>query len=132
MGACPSPLWRAVGGEGDSYPSWLRALSLTSGAYAIRDASTHRVLYVGSSGGALYGTITRHFQQWGRKKQFWREMRGAGHDPGLTYQRGRCEVSVCKTPKGDHREAEAELIRTLKPRDNMVARPDGSDEEAPF
>ena len=122
--------WREIGGEGDRYPGWLRALALVSGAYAIRDASSHRVLYVGSSGGALYSTITRHFQQWKRAKQWWKGMRGAGHDPGLTYARGRCEVSVCVTRRGDHLEAEAELIRVLKPRDNLALHPDG--EEAPF
>lgn len=129
MTACPSN-WRSIGGEDEPYPGWLRALSLATGAYAIRDATSHRVLYVGSSSAALYSTITRHFQQWKRTKKFWRSMRGEGHDPGMTYARGRCEVSVCKTARGEHTEAEAELIEALKPRDNLVEHPDG--EEAPF
>src|SRR5580698_1235018 len=131
MPRCPT-VWRPIGGEGAPYPAWLTELGSASGAYAIRDASSHKVLYVGSSGGKLYGTVTRHFQQWGRKKQFWREVRGAGHDPGMTYQRGRCEVYVCRSPNGEHREIEADLIKSLRPRDNLVARPGGSDEEAPF
>lgn len=130
MARCPTSVWRPIGSDGDTYPAWLRELSSASGAYAIRDASSHKVLYVGSSGAALYGTITRHFQQWGRKKQFWRGMRGAGHDPGMTYQRARCEVYVCRTPKDEHFETEADLIKSLKPRDNLVKHPDG--EDAPF
>lgn len=132
MARCPT-VWRPIGGESESYPAWLTELRSSSGAYAIRDASSHKVLYVGSSGGALYSTVTRHFQQWGRKKQFWRGMRGAGHDPGMTYQRGRCEVYVCRTPKGDHLDLEADLIKSLRPRDNLVEHPDGGDaDDAPF
>lgn len=132
MAACPTPKWHTIGSDGERYPEWLRDLDTASGAYAIRDKTSHKVLYVGSSASKLYGTITRHFQQWGRKKQFWRGMRGAGHDPGLTYQRGRCEVSVCHTRRGDHLEAEAALIVLLRPRDNLVTRPDGGDGEVPF
>jgi excinuclease UvrABC nuclease subunit len=132
MARCPTSVWRPIGGEGEPYPEWLRALTSASGAYAIRDKSSHNVLYVGSSGGKLYDTITRHFQRWGRKKQFWRGMRGAGHDPGMTYQRGRCEVYVCRMPKGEHLDLEADLIKSLRPRDNLVTRPDGGEDEAPF
>jgi hypothetical protein len=122
--------WRSVGGEGDPWPAWLRALKSSCGVYAVRDASSGNVLYVGSSRARLYDTVTRHFQQWKRKKNWWKGLHGAGHDPGLVYQRGRCEVGVRTVACGTELDAEADLIARLKPRDNLVENPDG--EDAPF
>lgn len=123
-----------VGGEGDSYPEWLAILKNVRGCYVIRDRATKRVLYVGSSKHALYATVTRHFQQWRRNKKWWSGGYGAGHDPGMTYQRGRCDVAVlAMEPGGDYLGHEAKLIAKLKPRDNLIERPDGGEgEAAPF
>jgi len=122
--------YRSIGSSLGEWPAWIRALKTSSGVYAIRDRHTGRVLYVGSSGGRLYDTITRHFQQWHRTKNWWKGMYGAGHDPGLVYLRERCDVAVIVTAKGDHLTAEAQLISRLQPRDNLVEHPDG--EEIPF
>jgi hypothetical protein len=53
--------YRKVGASG-AYPQWVRDLKQKSGVYLIRDATTHELLYVGSSSGRLYDTLTRHFQ----------------------------------------------------------------------
>lgn len=112
-------------------------LKTARGAYAIRDAKTKEVLYVGSSRNSMYGTITRHVQTWKRNKRWWSGSYGAGHDPGMTYKRAKCQVAVYLTPGGDHLAEEARLIELLKPRDNLVSHPDGRAsehelEEAPF
>lgn len=125
-------VYRTLGEDGDPWPPWLGELKHATGAYVIRDPATGRALYVGSSSARLYDTITRHFQQWRRKKKWWSGAYGAGHDPGLTYKRSRCHVAVRLTAKGDHLTAEADLIARLAPRDNLVERPDGRGEEAPF
>lgn len=124
--------WCEIGHEGEPWPRWLLELKAASGVYAIRSIQTGAVLYVGSSGGRLYGTITRHFQQWKRHKQWWKGQYGAGHDPGLTYQRGRCEVAIRLCSKSERLETEAKLIAQLRPRDNLQEHPDGDLEEAPF
>lgn len=54
--------YRPVGEPGAPYPEWVRALKGKAGVYVIRDAESHKVLYVGSSAGRLYDTLTRHFQ----------------------------------------------------------------------
>ncbi len=87
--------YRSVGGRGEPYPEWLRALRGRSGVYVIRDCDLRQVLYVGEShSGRLYETLTRHFQDWRRWKGFWRGQYGEGHDPGLTYPCSRSEVAV--------------------------------------
>ena len=55
-------VYRALGERGDAYPQWVRDLKGKSGVYVIRDATSHEILYVGSSSGRLYDTLTRHFQ----------------------------------------------------------------------
>lgn len=124
--------YRSVGSEGDRYPAWLRELKTACGVYAIKHAATGRVLYVGSSRARLYATVTRHFQQWKRHKTWWKGAYGAGHDPGLVYQRGRVLVAVRLTVCGDHLIEEARWIERLRPRDNLVENPSGELEEAPF
>jgi hypothetical protein len=117
--------FHSIGGDGEKWPAWLRAYERACGAYVIRDKSSKSVLYVGSSTSRLYDTISRHFQQWGRQKRFWKEMRGAHHDPGMTYARGRCEVAVRLVACGKERDEEASLIAKLSPRDNLTENPGG-------
>jgi hypothetical protein len=119
--------WRPVGRAGEPYPAWLRALRDRAGAYAIRQDGL--VVYVGESHkDRLYGTITRHFQGWRRKKNFWRDLFGSGADPGFTYDRGRCDVAVKLCSSRDAVSWQNLWIRRLKPRDNTV----GKLEDAPF
>lgn len=122
--------YRPVGDRGEPYPDWVRALKDESGVYVIRDAETHEVLYVGSSAGRLYDTLTRHLQTWRRYKGFWRGQYGEGSDPGLTYPRGDVEVAVRLTSPDDALDEEMRLIARLRPRDNQIGQPDL--EEAPF
>lgn len=125
--------YRSIGVDGESWPAWVRELGRASGVYVIKQHGDNgAVLYVGSSSGKLYDTITRHFQTWSRKKNFWKGMRGAHHDPGMTYNRSHCCVAVKLTSKGEHLEEEASLIQKLEPRDNLVDHPDGGSDDTPF
>ncbi len=125
--------YRRVGARGDAYPDWVRALKDRSGVYIIRDAETHETLYVGSSTGRLYDTLTRHFQIWRRWKGFWAGQFAEGHDPGLTYDRSKVEVAVRLTRADQALDEEARLIQRLRPRDNLLGQPsDRDDEEVPF
>ncbi len=120
--------YRPVGASGEPYPEWVRALKGESGVYIIREQ--REVVYVGSSVGRLYDTLTRHFQQWRRYKGFWRGQYGAGHDPGLTYKRDRVEVAVRITRPSEALDEEARLIQRLRPRDNLLGQP--VEEVVPF
>jgi hypothetical protein len=127
--------WRSVGGEGDPWPAWLRQTRTACGVYAIRDRTSKRVLYVGSSQRKLYDTITRHMQKWGRSKTFFRGQYGrssTSHDPGMTYERGRCEVMIKLVPCERRLDEETKAISRLRPRDNLVGDPSGRLEAAPF
>jgi len=126
--------WHDIGTSGDRYPFAIRELTHARGVYVIRDKSTKKVLYVGSSANRLYSTATRHFQDWRRNKKWWSGAYGAQHDPGTVYQRAKCELAVeVMEKKADHLKREAELIERLEPRDNLVQRPDGgNDGEVPF
>ena len=135
IGPAPSPTgslsaYRELGSEGEAWPDWLRATRDACGVYVIKQAG--KVVYVGSSRKRLYDTVTRHFQRWARNKKWWSGAYGAGHDPGMTYQRARCTVAIRLVACGDETEVEAQLIERLRPRDNLVERPDGSEEEIPF
>ncbi len=122
--------YRPVGDRGEPYPEWVRALKDEAGVYVIRDAETHEVLYVGSSSGRLYDTLTRHLQTWRRYKDFWRGQFAEGADPGLTYPRGDVEVAVRLTSPDDALDEEMRLIARLRPRDNQIGQPEL--EDAPF
>src|SRR5262249_54631553 len=65
-------VYRAIGASGDPYPDWVRALRDRAGVYVIREVETREIVYVGSSTGQLYATMTRHFQAWRRLKGFWK------------------------------------------------------------
>lgn len=58
--------YRRLGERGEAYPDWVRALKGKAGVYIIRDAESYECLYVGSSAGRLYDTLTRHFRIWRR------------------------------------------------------------------
>ena len=123
-------VYRPVGAPRERYPEWVRELDGKSGVYVIRDARSHETLDVGSSSTRLYDTLTRHLQQWRRYKGFWRGQYGEGHDPGLTYDRGRVEVAVRLTSPADSLDEEARMIRRLNPRDNILGQAEL--EDAPF
>ena len=132
--------YRPIGGSGERYPDWLRALRGKSGVYIIRERQrdgSNPVVYVGEShAGRLYQTLTRHFQTWRRHKKFWSgQYTGSQtHDPGLTYKRARCTVAVRVLPAERALHEEARLIVRLRPRDNLVGQPDelAGDEVVPF
>jgi len=120
----PSLQFDPVGVAGD-YPAWVRQLRGLSGSYVIaeqqpgsRDAP---IVYVGEShSGRLYETLTRHFQQWRRRKKWWAQHFGGGETPGVTYDRARCLVAVVATPAERAVEMQAILIEALHPRDNVI------------
>src|SRR5690349_11329061 len=57
--------YRPIGGTGERYPAWVRALHGKSGVYLIRERQsdgTNPVVYIGEShANRLYQTLTRHF-----------------------------------------------------------------------
>ncbi|MGE0397225.1 MAG: peptidoglycan DD-metalloendopeptidase family protein [Kofleriaceae bacterium] len=121
--------YRAVGDSGDPYPDWVRALRGESGVYVIREIDGP-IVYVGSSVGRLYETLTRHLQRWRRWKGYWRGQFGEGADPGLTYRRSSVEVAIKTTTPDEAHDEELRLIRRLQPRDNQLGQPEL--EDAPF
>lgn len=125
-------VYRPVGAPGEAYPDWVRALKDKAGVYVIRDAETREIVYVGSSAGRLYDTLTRHFQTWRRFKGFWKGQYAEGHDPGLTYDRDSVEVAVRLTSPAASLDEEMRLIRRLKPRDNLIGQSSPDDEVIPF
>jgi hypothetical protein len=109
--------WRSVGSAGEPYPRWLRDLEHESGAYAIRDADTREVLYVGEShSDRLKATITRHLQRWTEDSGWWTEREGV-------------EVAVLLTDPGDAEDAQEELIARLNPTVNRYLLPDDDEED---
>ena len=89
-------------------------------------------MYVGSSSGRLYDTLTRHLQTWRRWKGFWKGRYGEGHDPGLTYDRDSVEVAVRLTSPSKSLDEELRLIARLTPRDNLIGQVDAAGEPIPF
>lgn len=122
-------VYRPVGATGEPYPEWVRALKGKAGVYIIREIDGE-IVYVGSSAGRLYDTLTRHFQTWRRWKGYWKGQYAEGHDPGLTYRRSSVEVAIRLTSPNDSLDEEMRLIRRLKPRDNLIGQPEL--EEVPF
>jgi hypothetical protein len=124
--------FRPVGERGDAYPAWVTALRGLSGAYVIRAPGTsgeREIVYVGSSSAdRLYETLTRHLQVWRRWQGYGRDY-GEGHDPGLTYNRDTAEAAVVVTPRAQALDMETHLIETLRPRDNILGKPNTEDWE---
>lgn len=88
-----------------------------SGVYAIIDARSGIVMYVGESHtGRLYDTLTRHFRAW-RPKAF---DSGGGRRGGTTYDRERVLV-VWETMAASRAvDAQFDEIERLDPRDNAI------------
>ncbi|MBE7524662.1 MAG: hypothetical protein HS109_20165 [Burkholderiales bacterium] len=133
-------VYRPLGRSGEPYPDWVRALKGKSGAYVIKAVGlfSSTIVYVGEShSGRLYETMTRHFQSWRRGKGWWfGQFVQSDNDPGTTYDREACEVAVRITRRDTTvvLAAQAELIRKLKPRDNVLGTSEAEAdlEEAPF
>jgi hypothetical protein len=124
--------FREVGQPGELYPEWFRELNGKSGVYVIKERGLFfdEIVYVGEShAGRLKKTIARHFQTWQRKKDFWAGFNN-GADPGRVYARSNCLVAVVVTRADRAVATQDKLIRRLKPRDNVLAKP--LDEEVPF
>ena len=122
-------VYRPVGKPGEPYPAWVQRLKGKSGVYVIRQRG--ETVYVGASySDRLYETMTRHLQGWRRWKGFWRGQYGEGHDPGLTYPRASVEVAARVTSPDEAIDEEARLIRRLRPRDNLMGKPEL--EDTPF
>jgi len=123
--------FRPVGYSGGPYPAWVRALDGQSGVYVIREheARGPRIVYVGESGGdRLYSTLTRHFQSWSRKGRVYQKY--SEHDPGLTYQRERCDAATIITPADRAYDIQIAFIQWLRPRDNLIGQPDDSADDS--
>lgn len=89
-----------------------------SGIYAIRDASTGKVRYVGESHtGRLRKTLIRHFQQWSLDYQH--------TSPRTVYDPARSEVAwMPMKPDRDFsniEDAEIRWMKELEPSDNITA-----------
>jgi hypothetical protein len=125
-------VYRPIGASGEPYPAWIRALKGKAGVYIIRERASREIVYVGSSSGRLYATLTRHFQTWRRWKGFWKGQYGEGHDPGLTYPRHTVDVAVRLTSPSKSLDEEMKLIARLRPRDNLTGHPEMAVEEVPF
>jgi hypothetical protein len=119
-------VYRPIGASGELYPAWVRALRGKSGSYVIKAVGlfSSTIVYVGEShSGRLYETMTRHFQSWRRDRGWFRGVFVVSeNDPGTTYDRAACEVAVRITSASRALDAQAELIRKLKPRDNVLSR----------
>ncbi|MFT3693960.1 MAG: peptidoglycan DD-metalloendopeptidase family protein [Kofleriaceae bacterium] len=124
-------LYRPVGASGEAYPEWVRSLKGKAGVYLIRERRSGELVYIGSSAGRLYDTLTRHFQSWRRFKSYWRGQYSEGHDPGLTYERSSIEVAVRLTPPTKSFDEEMRLIARMKPRDNLIGQ-SIADDDVPF
>lgn len=103
---------------GRRYAPWLDDLTDKSGVYAIIDAGTRAVLYIGEShSGQLRDTITRHFRRWRIDPSTDATGRRRG---GTTYDRQAVMVAHIVTPADKAIDAQYREIERLKPRDNTA------------
>ena len=80
-------LYRPIGASGDAYPGLdPRAERQSRRLRHPRRSTRARSSTSARRAGALYDTLTRHFQTWRRYKGFWRGQYGEGHD---RYEPGR-------------------------------------------
>ena len=104
--------------EGGKYHPRLAALrqQRVSGVYAITDASTGAVLYIGESHtGRLFDTITRHFRAWSVPKN---DPTGR-REGGVQYDREAVRVAWTLTPADEAQDAQYAEIQRLQPADNL-------------
>lgn len=111
----PFPAVRPNGKKYHGRLDWLRKLD-ASGVYAIIDASTKAVLYVGESHtGRLYDTITRHFRQWSTDPRTDASGRRRG---GTMYHRDRVMIAYTLCEPGEALALQNREIKRLRPLDN--------------
>lgn len=119
----PATVQPRTGGMWRYHPSLvaLRAAK-ASGVYAIIDARTLRVLYVGESHtGRLYDTITRHFRKWCCYRQTGNgRKRGEHGEGGKQYDRAAVLITFRTCPAAQAQAKQYEEIQRLNPRDNEV------------
>lgn len=133
-----TPRWHRLVLEAGGYNPRVRELAHEhSGAYAIRERDTHRVMYVGeSSCGKLWRTLLRHFQapdSFARVRETGVFRRGADHYEVAIWPTSkgvRTRQGAGKNDPGDPKalEAQAAWIETLKPelnKDDGLAFDDG-------
>jgi hypothetical protein len=113
---------------------FIRATKGRSGAYVIRPDRGDP--YVGSSAaGRLYRTLIRHFEEWGRDKEFWAKTHNRAEEaPGETFDRNHAQVAVVLCAPSAARALEAELMRRLRAKDEIRNQqaPQGHADEVPF
>ncbi len=92
-----------------------------SGAYAIIDARTREVLYIGESHtGRLFDTLTRHFRSWAISPDQDAQGRRRG---GTEYDRQDVLVALCITSDARANELQVDEIARLDPTDNLLLFP---------
>ena len=117
-------VYRPIGASGEAYPDWIRALKGQGRRLRHPRRDTREIVYVGSSAGRLYDTLTRHFQTWRRWKGFWRGQYGEGHDPGLTYPATPSRSPFASRRRASRSTRRCGSSRALKPRDNLIGQPE--------
>jgi hypothetical protein len=123
LSATPVSGWDDFFGTAKVEPAaWLADLGARSGAYVIRDADSHRVLYVGESHtGKLRRTLLRHFQAW------------TGKTAGPTFDRGAVEVAIVVCPAARAVGVQNKLIARFGPDRNVYGKADtAADDSAPW
>jgi hypothetical protein len=134
-----TPKWRSILVRGELSPALRSEIENASGAYAIREKASHRVVYVGeSSRGRMWKTMLRHFQA----PESFRKVRESGV---FATSPERYELAVWITSKGKRPRAkdaapdqaamaaQATWIATLDPKrnkdDGFVYEPSTEDED---
>ncbi len=92
------------------FANWVRDLKFRTGVYAVFVFDV--CVYVGSSQSDLYGTITRHFQNWNRLS--------GGPRPGVVFNRKDVLVGVELVPAQQARQREQDWIDEYEPTENSV------------
>lgn len=93
------------------FASWVLELRGKSGVY--RFASGNQTLYVGSAVGDLYNTLTRHVQEWNRRR--------GGPSPGHVFDRFNIKAEAEVTHGDNARLAEEIWINEFRPVLNLKA-----------
>ena len=106
--------YRPVKERGEVLP-WVKELKGKSGAYIIKERGLlGSVVYVGESHtGRLKPTLLRHFQRW------------KGPTSGPTFDAGKIEVAVIRTPAARAVATQDALILEFEPKHNTVGKPPG-------